>query len=473
MRLEARRSPLVFLAVAGARQVVRRPFLSLSVAVHAVLLGSLYEFGNHARELREQRTNEIEVASSLRATHVASTAKRLQDLQTIQQLLEKSAPGVAAPAPHGPEHAPPPRTPRDMAQRARELSQAIDALDKKVESKELAELVGTRKAPPSPEKPAQVAQAASAADLARPEHRGASTPDNITAEMADNEIAALEARARATLAKHQRRLEAKANGIPVGAQAPGTGAGMGAASGSLPAPPVRGRDADAAVLAEIADFMRTSAGVDSTVSSRNYRDSGFFDRGGGGAPPAPAPGMVLGSGRMLGQGGEYANRVYLNSWYIIGPFPGRHGAGLFDNPSYPPEKAVLLDAVYYGKDKRLLRWRYVTSQSYPLVPPDMVEDSVYYGYTEVRVDQARDLTAWIGADDDVQIYLNDRLVWKGGNVGKQSYFDAIFDSSSTYLRDYNRTEGKRVLHFNKGSNTIFFKLSNGPNSAFLSMVLTP
>ena len=142
-------------------------------------------------------------------------------------------------------------------------------------------------------------------------------------------------------------------------------------------------------------------------------------------------------------------------------------------PSYPPEKAVLLDAVYYGKDERLLKWRYVTAQSYPLVPPDAVEDSVYYGYTEVFVDEACDLTAWIGADDDVQIYLNDRLVWEGGNVNKQCRTSMpSSDSGATHLRDYNRTEGKRVLHFNKGRNKIFFKLSNGPNHAFLSMVLT-
>jgi hypothetical protein len=190
-------------------------------------------------------------------------------------------------------------------------------------------------------------------------------------------------------------------------------------------------------------------------------------------PSVDASSLVLGRGRMLGAGGEYANRLYLNSWYIIGPFPGRHGAELFDNPAYPPEKAVLLDAVYFGKDKRLLQWRYVTSQSYPLYPPDMAEDSVYYGYTEVFVDQACDLTAWIGVDDDVQIYLNDQMVWKGGNVNKGSYFNAIFSGNSDfYLRDYNRTEGKRLLHFNKGHNKIFFKMSNGPNKAFLSMVLT-
>jgi len=228
------------------------------------------------------------------------------------------------------------------------------------------------------------------------------------------------------------------------------------------------------VRAEMADFIRTDSRTDETESSKRYfGGSDFFDHGLGQIPPVDPAGMVPGRGRMIGSGGEYANRLYLNSWYLIGPFPGRHEGGLFDNPSYPPEKAVLLDAVYLGKDKRLLKWRYVNSQNYPLVPPDMVEDSVYYGYTEVTLDQARDLTAWIGADDDVQIYLNDRLVWRGGNVNKQSYFDAIFAAGSTHLRDYNRTEGKRVLHFNKGRNKIFFKLSNGPNSAFLSMVLTP
>jgi hypothetical protein len=175
---------------------------------------------------------------------------------------------------------------------------------------------------------------------------------------------------------------------------------------------------------------------------------------------------------MFGPGGEYANRVYLNSWYVIGPFDGQHGDGVFSNPPYPPETAVLLDAVYYGKDQRVLRWHYVTASSYPLVVTDNIEDSVYYGYTEVSVDRDCDLTAWIGADDDVQVKLNDQLVWKGGNVNKASYFDAVFNRDQGYLRDYNRTEGRRVLHFNKGRNKLFFKLSNGPNGAYLSFVLT-
>ena len=465
MSLEAHRSPLRFLIVAVARQIVRHPYASLSVTVHAALLALLYCFGSYQENLRQHEADQAEVASSLRATSVASTAKRLQDLQTIKTLLEKSADPVEPPAeqPSPATATEPPKTPEQMVKRARELSKSIDALDEKIKAKELATLTGEPKPPKPVEAPTAAPQQAPVAS--------GNAPAPVTPEAAAKEIAALEDKARATLAKRQQRMAAKANGVQVEGSKPGSGV-EGAGSNSAAAKP-KGRASDASALAQITDFMGTGTPIEQTTRSTRYSGTDFFDHGKGQIPAVNASNMVRGSGRIFGEGGEYANRVYLNSWYIIGPFPGRHEAGLFDNPSYPPEKAVLLDAVYYGKDKRVLRWRYVTAQSYPLVPPDMVEDSVYYGYTEVFVDQARDLTAWIGADDDVQIYLNDHLVWKGGNVNKQSYFDAVFDDSTTYLRDYNRTEGRRVLHFDKGRNKLFFKLSNGPNAAFLSMVLTP
>lgn len=58
-----------------------------------------------------------------------------------------------------------------------------------------------------------------------------------------------------------------------------------------------------------------------------------------GSIPYVRPGTAKGSGRMLGAGGRYAERVYLNNWYLIGPFPGRHGKGLFKNLRHPPEDA--------------------------------------------------------------------------------------------------------------------------------------
>jgi hypothetical protein len=242
----------------------------------------------------------------------------------------------------------------------------------------------------------------------------------------------------------------------------GEGSGKGSAGGS------------GSVAAQIAQFVRDGVMAEAGPVSQRYwgGDSQFFDSGGGRIPPVRYDQMVKGRGRMLGAGGQYANRVYLNNWYLIGPFAGRHGGGIFHNPKYPPEDAVLLDAVYYGKDKRLLRWEYVSDAEYPLIPRHATEDAVYYGYTEVLMDRERDLEAWIGADDDAQVWVNDKLVWRGGNVHKQGYFYAVYDVANTHVRDYNRTEGKTLVHFRQGRNKVLFKLSNGPTRVYFSMVLT-
>jgi hypothetical protein len=472
MNLQASHSPLRFLIMAAVAQLVRRPYVPISVAVHTALWALLYYFGSYQLELRRQ---EAEVASSARATSLAGTARQLQDLQTIKQLLEKSADRVVTQVHPSPAPLELPQTPEEMVERARDLSKEIDALDEQIKAEELAKLTGEFEPPPL-EAPAND-EKADAGNLDEPDastndarESDVSTQATITAEMAASEVAALEAKARATLVERQQRLEAKEIGVHIEPQK--AGSGEQALSRNSSASPAQGGGPSGLARGEIADFIGGGGRSDEMKQSESYAHLNFFHDGLHRIPPVDAMSLVRGRGRMFGAGGVYANRVYLNTWYIIGPFPGRHGGGLFDNPSYPPEKAVLLDAVYYGKDQRVLKWRYVTAHRYPLVPPDPVEDSVYYGYTEVFVDRACDLMAWIGADDDVQIYLNDRLVWEGGNVNKRPYFDAVFAIRNTYLRDYNRTEGMRVLHLNKGRNKIFFKLSNGPNNPYLSMVLT-
>jgi hypothetical protein len=198
----------------------------------------------------------------------------------------------------------------------------------------------------------------------------------------------------------------------------------------------------------------------------------IFGGGVGHIPAVDAAAMVKGTGRMIGPGGAYANRVWVNRWYVIGPFDGRHGADLFANYRHPPEQGVVLDAAYRGKGGQLVKWDYVDMARYPLMPPVRAEDAVYYGYTELMVDADEDLTIWVGADDDAQLWLNDRLVWKGGNVNKDWFFGRVYETRNTYVRDYNLSEGKRVVHFRKGRNKLFFKLSNGPTRLFFSLVLT-
>lgn len=445
MRLEEHDHPSQSLVAVTARELARRPYLPLSILAHAALLALAYYFGSYQPGLREQAA---EVTSSLRATDVASTANRLQDLETIKHLLEKSANRADPDAESNPDAETMPQTPEEMVERARELSEAIEALDEEIRAEELVDLLGAPDALHDvPEPPTAVPWPATASDA-------------ITPEMAANEVAALEAKARATLARRQQRLEATANGVLV----EGDGDARALSDGW----------SNTKARTEIADFLGAGPRVAHTLGPRPYAGSiaDLSDRGEFQVPPLESSNLVRGGGRMFGAGGEYANRVLINSWYIIGPFPGRHGNHLFENPVYPPEKAVLLDAVYFGKDERLLKWRYVTTQSYPLAFPDPVEDGVYYGYTEVSVDEDCDLTAWIGADDDAQIYVNDRLVWRGGKVRKMQFFGAIYAPDATHTQDYNRSEGTRVVHFNKGRNKIFFKLSNGAQGMFLSIVLT-
>lgn len=432
------------LAAVASRQLARRPYLPISIVIHATLLALAYYFGSYQPELRERAA---EISSSLRATDAASTEKRLQDLETIKQLMEKSANRAVS----DPESNPSPeaklQTPEEMVERARELSEAIEALDEEIRAEELADLLG------APEPPPDVAEPPKAVPPVAP-------GDAVTPEMAAMEVAALETKARATLARRQQRMDALANGVIVEGGPPGPSKEVGDAAFRASSY----ARSNTAARTEIADFLAAE------IYAGSVGDPS--DRGDFQVPPLDPSDLVRGGGRMFGAGGEYANRVLISSWYIIGPFPGRHGDGVFDNPVYPPEKAVLLDAVYFGKGERLLKWRYVTTQGYPLVPLDWVEDGVYYGYTEVSVDEDCDLIAWIGADDDAQIYVNDRLVWRGGKVNKMPYFNTIFAHGATHTRDYNRSEGKRVVHFNKGRNKIFFKLSNGAQGVFLSMVLT-
>jgi hypothetical protein len=402
-----------------------QPYVPLSLLAHGALLGFVYYFGSYQPEMREQ---QVEVANSLRATGMASTARSVRALEKIKELLEKSDDRAE------PDAAPPtsalPQTPEELVERARELSQAIEALDQQTREEELARLSGDTALPPPPA-----------------DSQTSDAPLPKDPESAAQEVAKLEARARDVLARHQRQLEAQANGVQVDGPA-----------GSARQAEIAGTDEGNGPGAQWHSGVGTA---------RDFHGSGTVL-----VPPVDASGLVRGRGRMLGPGGEYANRIYVNSWYVIGPFQGTRPGRLRGNPVYPPEQAVLLDAVYFGKNDRLLKWRYVSEQSYPLVPPDSSEHAIYYGYTEVSVPEDCDLVAWIGADDDAQVYLNDHLVWAGGTVSLIQYIQAIWDPRETHLRDYNFTEARLVLRFNKGRNKVFFKLSNGWQGTHLSFVLT-
>lgn len=61
-------------------------------------------------------------------------------------------------------------------------------------------------------------------------------------------------------------------------------------------------------------------------------------------PPAlDSASLRLGSGRIVGATGALSNRLYVDNWYLIGPFAGIGEASL--SISHPPERAIDLSAL--------------------------------------------------------------------------------------------------------------------------------
>ena len=175
------------------------------------------------------------------------------------------------------------------------------------------------------------------------------------------------------------------------------------------------------------------------------------------------------AGRAFGAGGTYAERVYLDTWYVIGPFAGKGDETM--QVAYPPEDGVDLDAAYPGPEGRTLTWQFTSRGFYPFIPPDRRDDAVYYAYTELRVDDERDVWLSIAADDDSMMWLDDRLVWVGAPGDKPWYHPPY------YLRDelvgsLSLSEGRRRVHLDAGVHRLLFKLYNKDDRAFFSVVLS-
>ncbi len=175
------------------------------------------------------------------------------------------------------------------------------------------------------------------------------------------------------------------------------------------------------------------------------------------------------AGRVFGAGGAYAERVYLDTWYVIGPFAGKGDESM--QSVYPPEDDVDLDAVYPGPEGRTLTWQFTSRGFYPFIPPDRRADAVYYAYTELRVDEDRDVWLAIAADADSMMWLDERLVWVSVPGDKPWYHPPY------YLRDelvgsLSLAEGQRRVHLTAGVHRLLFKLYNDSDRTFFSVVLS-
>ena len=164
------------------------------------------------------------------------------------------------------------------------------------------------------------------------------------------------------------------------------------------------------------------------------------------ANPAPflAPkgvGSVPGC-KVIGSGPS-ADWMYVDSWYVIGPFPNPGRRNL--NTAFPPETVIDLDATYPGLDMKPVKWRFLQSGA-PMVNPagkEMVQ-AIYYAVTEVWFDQPTDVWVAMGADDFAKVWINGMPVW----------------SSLSRPKPWIVNEAFRKVHFIKGVNRILFRIEN-------------
>ena len=173
---------------------------------------------------------------------------------------------------------------------------------------------------------------------------------------------------------------------------------------------------------------------------------------------AAVPGRVIGAGALPGRW------MFVDSWYLIGPFDNTGRANI--EKQFPPETVVDLNATYVGKRGQPVRWEFHQSPQPRVVPPfdnfnplpsgatdggggafkaRDLEYIIYYGYTELRAETDGDVWLAVGSDDFSKVWLEDQLVWASGKQQKSWRMD----------------EGFRKVHLKRGVNRVLFRVENG------------
>jgi hypothetical protein len=446
----------------------RHPWLAASMLVHALLGAALYTAGPVRVQLKRDDGVRTQVNDSLQQTARREMQRQLRTMEEIREALEQSAGG--APARDRSAGSGTPEKAQDPAARARELADAIEAVQQKIRAAEMARLLRI------PEQEALKRVQAEEARRPKPPLPKGQPPEAVVARLSAQAKAALAQRRGQMLAQQQgvKLNAAGSDGLP--SQGPTGNANRSAKNGGGIS---GGAAQDSAAIGGRLDALTKGLGMGNPLalsgSSLDMSGEAFSDRrsyaGFLAPPPVDADTVRAGAGRRLGAGGPYANRIVLDTWYVIGPFAA-HGRGSID-AVYPPERGLDLDAVYYGRNDEPVRWNWQQDAGYPFVPRPRAENAVYYAYTEVMVEQDTDMWMAIGADDDSKLWFNDRLVWISSTGDDKPWYRTPFYALDTELATRNLTEGQRKLHFHKGRNTILLKLYNGMNLMFFSVVLSP
>ena len=171
-------------------------------------------------------------------------------------------------------------------------------------------------------------------------------------------------------------------------------------------------------------------------------------------------------GRRLDSSGEWKEWVYVDTWYIIGPFPIDARRENLD-VQFGPEANVNLDDVFVGKDDRKVRWVFTQvpyaarneqgqSNAVWKIEPRVVQGKeIYYAFTEVYSDAPREVWIATGTDDYGKLWINDELVW----------------TSPKNKKPYNATENLQKVKLRQGQNKVLYRVENAGGTMGFSLLI--
>ncbi len=169
-------------------------------------------------------------------------------------------------------------------------------------------------------------------------------------------------------------------------------------------------------------------------------------------------------GRRLVTGGRMEEWLYVDSWYIIGPFEGDRRRENLD-ARFGPEANVNLDDVFTGKDERKIAWEYKKvgwvqpvgpKTAYWKIEPKRVDTyAIYYAFTEIYSDAPRDVWIATATDDYGKLWINDELVWKSPKTRKP----------------YNATENIQLVKLEQGQNKVLYRVENAGGTMGFSLMI--
>ncbi len=215
-----------------------------------------------------------------------------------------------------------------------------------------------------------------------------------------------------------------------------------------------------ALMKQIGGGVQTGGAGNLAGGPPGAGQSGFpgGGRAGGfaGPPGFPASGAVQDSipGRKVHASGygEGAKWMFIDSWWVIGPFPNPQRRNI--EQRFPPESVVDLDAVY-PVENGVVRWQFIQNAKAMVQPPNERSYAIYFAYTELWFEEAQDLWIAMGSDDFSKIWINDMLVWASGMQHKI----------------WRPNEGYRKVHFKKGLNRLLMRVENGHHSCSFSLMV--